>query len=151
MWTLGHSVREIERSHHQVIVEETATTVAAVVFGAFALLTAVVFRSIPGGAVALTFGSLGLYASVRSSFTADRDRRVLVIRRRVGWWALEKTYEAKAIDRIYVVSTRKGDGLAVRFKSGRHKNLTLSLGSSPTSLGSIAASLTEFLYTPKCR
>ena len=153
MWTFGHSVREIERSHHEVVVEEAATKGALIEFGAFALLDLVSFRKARGQAlavgVALGFllAGLALYAAISSSFVADRSRRVLIIRRRLGVLTLKKAYEAKEIDRVYVRSTSKGSGLYVRFKSGRSKGLTTSLGSGD-GLEDAAAALNQFLYVP---
>jgi hypothetical protein len=74
VWTFGHSVREIERSHHEVVVEEAATKGALIEFGAFALLDLVSFRKARGQAlavgVALGFllAGLALYAAISSSF-----------------------------------------------------------------------------------
>jgi hypothetical protein len=82
VWTFGHAVREIERSHQQVVVEETATAGAALLFAAFAVFGLLTFRNAVGAVLASFFASIALYASVRSSFIADRNRRVLVIRRR---------------------------------------------------------------------
>ena len=144
MWKLGHAVREIERSHQRLVVEETATTGAAVLFGALALVTLIAFRHTIGVVFTLFFAAVGLYAVVRSSFVADRTRRVLVIKRRIALWNFERVYEAKTIDRVYVRSTIKGSGLAVRFKSGRSKYLTMSLGSA-TGLEGIAGALNQFL------
>lgn len=144
MWSLGHAVREIERSHQRLVIEETATTGAALLFGALALVTLLAFRSTTGAAVCLFFVSAGLCAGVRSVFIADRTRRVLVIERRIAFWNFERVYDAKAIDRIYVRSTLKGSGLAVRFKSGRRKDLTMSLGST-IGLEGLACTLNYFL------
>jgi hypothetical protein len=144
VWKFGHAVREIERSNQCLVVEETATTGACILFGAFALVALIVFRSVTGVVFALFFASVGLYAVVRSSFVADRTRQALVIKRRIGPWNFESVYEAKTIDRIYVRSTIKGSGLAVRFKSGRSKYLTMSLGSA-TGLEGIAYALNHFL------
>ena len=153
MWTFGHLIREIERSHQQVVVEETATKGAVIGFGAFALLDLVSFRTAHGQAfavgVVLAFfmSGLVLYAAISSSFVADRSRRVLIIKRRIGILTREKVYDAGTIDRIFVRVTINGDGLAVRFKSGRSKSLTMSLGSG-VSLEDAAAALNQFLYVP---
>jgi hypothetical protein len=153
VWTFGHLIREIERSHQQVVVEETATKGAVIGFGAFALLDLVSFRKAHGQAfavgVVLAFfmSGLVLYAAISSSFVADRSRRVLIIKRRIGVLTLEKVYEAKEIDRIYVRSTSKGSGLYARFKSGRSKGLTMSLGCGD-SLEEVAAALNQFLCVP---
>jgi hypothetical protein len=150
VWTFGHSVREIERSQHHVVVEETATKGAVIIFGAFALLEGVVFRNAAGNARAvglalgLFFAAIALYAAVRSSFVANRSRRVLIVNRRIGALAFEKVYDASTIDRIFVRVTIKGNGLAVRFKSGRSKGLTMSL-SSVDPLEDAAATLNQFL------
>jgi hypothetical protein len=150
VWTFGHAVREIERTHQQLIVEETATTGAAVLFVTFAVFVLIFFRNLLGALVALYFAAFGLYLSVKSSFIADRNRGVLVVRRQIVLWTFEKVYEANTIDRIYVRFTIKGSGLAVRFKSGRNKDLTMSLGSASTLEGA-AGALNHFLYTPHRR
>jgi hypothetical protein len=147
VWTLGHAVREIERSHQRVVVEETPTIGVAIAFTVLTAFILVVFRSAIGAFLALWPVSLGLYSSVRSSFTADRNRRILLIERRVFVWTFERVYEAEAIDRVYVRDTIKGSGLALRFKSGRSKDLTMSLGAGG-SLNSAAAALNHFLCTP---
>jgi len=59
----------------------------------------------------------------------------------------EKVYDASTIDLIFVRVTNKGNGLAVRFKSGRSKSLTMSLGSGD-SVEAAAAALNQFLYVP---
>jgi hypothetical protein len=88
-----------------------------------------------------------LHAAVRSSFIADRSHQIFLIKRRIDRWTIERSYEAKSIERIYVRNTIKGSGLAVRFKSGRTKDLTMSL-SFETGLEDIAAALNHFLQTP---
>jgi hypothetical protein len=148
MWTLGHSVREVERSSNQVVVTESATVGAAGIFGAFAVLSFIVYRSRAGAVLTLFFASVATYAAVNSDFVADRNCGELVVRRRVGPWAIRRAYQARTIDQIYVRrSFHKGSGLAVRFKSGRSKNLTMSLGWTP-DLDRIAATLNHFLHTP---
>ena len=58
-----------------------------------------------------------------SLFIADRDRRTLAIKRRIGVLTLvQRTCQASTVDRVFVVRTAKGSGLRVRFKSGRKKN-----------------------------
>jgi hypothetical protein len=147
VWTFGHAVREIERTRYHVVVEETATTGAAVLFLAFAFFELIVFRNAVGALLASFTASIGLYASGRSSFIADRQHCVLVIQRRIMLWTFERVYEAPTIDRIYVRFTIKGSGLAVGFKSGRSKDLTLSLGSA-ANLEAAAAALNHFLRRP---
>jgi predicted GNAT superfamily acetyltransferase len=110
-------------------------------------LVLITFRDAVSVAPALFFASLGVYASVRSSFIADRNRRVLVVKRRIMLWTFERVYEAMAIDRVYVRFTIRGSGLALGFKSGRSKDLTMSLSSAST-LDEAAAALNHFLYTP---
>jgi hypothetical protein len=113
VWTFGHSVREIERSHHQVVVEETATKGAAILFGAFALLDLVGFRRavgnefVVGVVLAFFMAGLALYAAISSSFVADRTRRALIIKRRIGILTRERVYDASIIDRIFVRATLK--------------------------------------------
>jgi predicted GNAT superfamily acetyltransferase len=130
-----------------VVVDETRTSGAALLFVAFAVLVLITFRDAVSVAPALFFASLGVYASVRSSFIADRNRRVLVVKRRIMLWTFERVYEAMAIDRVYVRFTIRGSGLALGFKSGRSKDLTMSLSSAST-LDEAAAALNHFLYTP---
>ena len=93
---------------------------------------------------AIPFALLALYAAVRSSFVADRNRQILIVRRRLWVWDFERVYEAAIIDRIMVRSTIKGNGLAVRFKSRSTKDLTLSLGSA-AGLEGLAGALNHFL------
>lgn len=148
MWDFGHAVREVDRSHQQIAIEETATTGAVFIFGGFACLGLIAHDRI-GLLLGLVLGSIALYAAVRSTFIADRNRRVLLIRRRILFWTLERVYEVSTIDRVYVRYMGKGgSGLAVRFKSGRSKNLTMSLGSA-SGLEEIAGALNHFLYTPR--
>jgi hypothetical protein len=75
MWTLGHSVREVERSSNQVVVAESATVGAAAIFGAFAVLSLIVFRSRAGAVLTIFFASVATCAAVNSVFVADRKRR----------------------------------------------------------------------------
>jgi len=152
VWTFGHAVREIERSHDYVVVEESATKGAVILFGAFAVLDPFIFRNAMGGAfvvgvvLSIFFAMLTFYAAIASWFVANRSRGVLIVRRRIGALAFEKVYGASTIDRIFVRVTIKGNGLAVRFKSGRSKGLTMSLGSGD-NLENAAAALNQFLYT----
>jgi hypothetical protein len=148
MWNLGHCVREVDRSHHQVVVEETATTGAVFLIGGVACLELIVTRDRTGLVLALALAAIALFASVRSSFIADRDRRVLLVRRRILLWTFERAYEASGVERVYVRYTAKGSGLAVRFRSGRSKSLTMSLGST-ARLEGIAGALNHFLYMSK--
>lgn len=143
MWRLGHAVREIERSHQHVVVEETATTGAAWLFGAFTCLVLFINRETIGVVLAVLFAFYAMYASVTSLFIADRDRRVLVVKRRVALWTFASRYESRSLDRVYVRRTLKGPALAVRFRSGRSRNLTMSLGAD--HLERAAGALNHFL------
>jgi hypothetical protein len=138
-------VREIERSKQQVIVEETATMGAVLVFEGFAVVGLAVSRHFIGVISSAFLAALGLYAAVSSLFIVDRSRRALIVRRRIGPWTFERVYDASAIDRIWVHDTRKGRGLSVRFKSGRNKGLTMSLGSTG-NLDATAGALNYFLH-----
>lgn len=100
-----------------------------------------------GMALSVFLAFLALYAAVRSSFVADRNRRVSVVKRRIGVLTFEKVYEAQDIDRVCVRFTLNGSGLYLRFKSGRSKSLTMSLGFGD-ALDDAAAALNEFLYVP---
>jgi hypothetical protein len=54
---------------------------------------------------------LAFYAAISSSFVADRGRRVLIMKRRLGVLTFKKAYEAKEIDRVYVRwHIKKGTG-----------------------------------------
>ena len=53
----------------------------------------------------------------------------------------------ETIDRVYVVSTQKGSGLAMRFISGRKKTLTISLGFDHANLDAAAMALNAFVHT----
>jgi hypothetical protein len=153
VWTFGHSVREIERTHQQVIVEETATTGAVVLFGGFAFLALIAFRNANGNlraiglAITVFLASIAAYAAVGSTFTADRSRRALVVKRRIGVLTYEKVYEARDIDSVFVHRTINGSGLSLRFQSGRTKGLTMSLGFGD-SVDGLAAALNHFLHVP---
>ncbi len=70
-----------------------------------------------GMAFTVFLAFLALYAAVRSSFVADRSRRVLVIKRCIGVFAFEKAYDANEVDRVCVRSTLNGSGLYVRFQN----------------------------------
>src|SRR5215469_15593097 len=95
MWSFGHSVGEIERSHNHVVIEETATTGGVWFFGGMALLVLVLLLTGPRspkstlagegvGAFAVIFFALfALWASVRATYTADRLSGQLVIERRI--------------------------------------------------------------------
>ncbi len=99
-----------------------------------------------GVVLSIFFAMLTFYAAIASSFVANRSRGILIVRRRIGALAFEKVYDASTIDRVFVRVTIKGNGLAVRFKSGRSTGLTMSLGSGH-NLENAAAALNQFLYT----
>jgi hypothetical protein len=157
MWSFGHSVREIERSHHRVVIEESATIGAVLLFGGFALLTlllwmtrsrssgATLVEEAPGAFAVLFFALLALYASVRSIYTADRPSRRLIVERRILFSTIRTAYDAHTIDRVYVRHTKKGSGFCVRFKSGRNKRLSMSL--EFTSLEAFTVALNTILYS----
>lgn len=157
MWNLGHSVREVERSHNRVVIEETATTGAVWLFAGLASLTLALWLSRPGSSplkpseeaagafVVGFFAFFALWASVRSTYTADRSSGQLVIERRILFRTLLTAYDAHAIDRVYVRDTQKGSGLYVRFKSGRRKRLSISLDF--VSLEGFAIALNSALCT----
>ena len=138
---------------NRVVVEETATKGAVWLFGAFALLGPISLHNATGNVraiglvVTVFFASVAVYAAVRSTFTADRSRRVLAVKRRIWVLKYEKVYEARVIEGVFVHSTINGSGLSLRFRSGRTKGLTMSLGFGD-GLEDAAASLSEFLYVP---
>jgi hypothetical protein len=156
MWSFGHSVREIERSHYRVVIEETATTGVVWLFGGMAFVVLALWLTRPGssestlaekavGAFAVIFFAMfALWASVRATYTADRHSGQLIIERRVLSWTLRTAYDAHTIDRVYVRDTRKGSGLYIRFKSGRKKRLSVSLECVP--LEAFATALNTALY-----
>jgi hypothetical protein len=139
MGSFGHSVRAIEHSHHRVVIEETATTGAVWLFGGAALIALSLWVAKPrphgstfaqeavGACAVLFFASIALYASVRSTYTADRPTRQLVIERRILGWTLRTAYDAHMIDHVYVRETPRGSGLYIRFKSGSRKRLSQSM------------------------
>jgi UDP-N-acetylmuramyl pentapeptide phosphotransferase/UDP-N-acetylglucosamine-1-phosphate transferase len=157
MWSFGHSVREIERSHHHVVIEETATTGGVWLFAGMALLVVVLWLTRPssfesslpddvvGACTVIFFASFALWASVQSTYTADRRSGQLVIERRILFRTFRTAYDAHTIDRIYVRNTQKGAGLYILFKSGRNKRLSSSMGFQ--SLESFAIALNSALYT----
>lgn len=101
----GKSNARIDR----VIIEETAKTWAALLFGAFAIVTLGVFRNMirTGAVLAAWFESIALYAAVSSLFIGDHDRRALILRRRLGPWSFDRVYDSAAIDRVWVRETLK--------------------------------------------
>jgi hypothetical protein len=143
----GHSVQEIERSHHHVVILETATSGAVVTFALLAVLVLLVYRTPGGVATAALFSTFALYSSISSSFIGDRDLRALVVRRRIAFWTLERIYPAETIDVVFVCRYRKGNGLRVRLRSGRCKTLTTCVDWL-YELESVAGALNHFLYTP---
>ena len=74
-WTFGHAVREVERSHDRIVVEESATVGVAILFLALALFSVFSFGNLVGIILAVGFTCLGLYAFVSSSFVVDRESR----------------------------------------------------------------------------
>jgi multisubunit Na+/H+ antiporter MnhF subunit len=157
MWNFGHSVREIERSHDRVVIEETATIGAVWFFGGSALGTLLLLVTRPrssrstvaeeavGAFAVLFFALLALYASVRSTYTADRPSGQLIIERKILFSTVRTVYDAHTIDRVYVRQTQKGSGLYVRFKSSRNKRLSMSL--EFISLEAFTVALNTTLYT----
>lgn len=157
MWNFGHAVREIERSHNRVVIEETATTGAVWLFSGMASLTLVLWLSRPRSSplkfseeavdafAFMYFALFALWASVRSTYTADRSNGQLLIERNILFRTLRTTYDAHAIDRVYVRDTQKGSGLYVRFKSGHKKRLSTSL--EFVSLEGFAIALNSALHT----
>jgi hypothetical protein len=144
---LGHSVKETERSSMHVVVSESATTWVAVMLSGFAVLSLFIYRGIAGLLVMLFFACWAAYAAVASEFVADRGRGELLVRRRIGPWSITRAYPATEIAGVYVRgSVWKGNGLILRFKSGRSKGLTTSLDWDP-DLDRAAASLNHFLHT----
>lgn len=157
MWSFGHSVREVERSHNRVVIEETATTGAVWLFSAMALLVLVLLLTRPvahqptlteeivGACAVVYFAAWAVWASVSATYTADRPSGQLLIERRILFQTLRTAYDAHTIDRVYVRNTRKGSGLYVRFKSGRKKRLSVTL--EFLQLESFAIALNTALYT----
>jgi hypothetical protein len=143
MW--GHSIAESDRSATSIVVSETATLWAAVLFGGFAVLSIVLYKGIASVVVALFFASWASYASVASEFVADRCRQELIVRRHIGPLSTQNVYPASSVAQIYVRRTLiKGSGLALRLKSGHSKGLTMSLGWDG-DLDTLAGSLNYFL------
>ena len=155
MWSFGHSVREIERSHQRVLIEETSANGCVRLFGTFALLTFFLWvmksrstHSTPAQEVALAitflfFAAVALYASVRSTFKVDRASHQLTINRVIVGFTLASSYDAHAVERLYVRQTRKGSGLYLRLKSGQDKKLSWSLDFFP--LEAVAGTLNQAL------
>lgn len=143
MWSFGHRVRIVERSHHRVVMEEVPTMTAAWFFGGFALLTISltltsprVPNSGPGGclvgiAAFFYFASLAVYSTVRSTCIADRESDHVILERRILFWTVRTAFDAAEIEKIAIQNTRKGDGLYIRFRSGRKKSISLFAGYMP--------------------
>jgi hypothetical protein len=150
MFAIGHSVRELERSRGSAAFEETPGYLTVGVFGCLTILVlglcwqrpAVLWAAVP-------FASLTLYASVRSTFVADRLANTLTVRRRILFWDKVRAYDSAAIDRITVRHTQKGSGLLMMFKSGRKKMLTMSIGADILVLNSAAVALNSVLRSRK--
>jgi hypothetical protein len=128
-----------------VVVSESATTGAVLFFGGLAVLSLLLFSGIACALIAGYFAAWSLYAAVASDFIADRSRGELLVRRKIGPWSITRAYRAETIDRVYVRRTIKGSGLALRFKSGRTKGLTMSLGSE-AQLERSSGALNYFLH-----
>lgn len=116
----------MEQSPHRVIVEETPHHVAVWIFTVFAVLTLISLRDLQGIVLSPCFASLALYASTRSRFTFNRSAQVLTIWRSVAFWKFEKHYPIPELQEVYIRPGVKGNTLAVRFKSGRSRDLTTS-------------------------
>jgi hypothetical protein len=144
---LGHSVKETQRSSMHVVVSETPTTWVAAMFGAFAVLSLFLYGGVAGAILTLFFACWAAYAAVASEFVADRGRGELLVRRRIGPWSITRAYPVTDVAGVYVRQSgvRKGSGLAVRFKSGHTKGLTMSLDWEP-DLHRAAASLNHYLH-----
>jgi hypothetical protein len=157
MGSFGHSVREIERSHEHVVIEETATTGAVWLFGGIALLVLVFWLTSPraselslsgeaaGVCALMFFAFLALWASVRSTYSADRRSGQLVIERTILFQTFRTAYDAHTIDRVYVRHTTKGSGLYLQLKSGRKKRLSVSFAFG--SIDPFAMALNTALHT----
>ena len=145
---LGHSIKETERSSMHVVVSESATTWVAFLFGGFGVLALIIYSGVTGMIVTLFFACWAAYAAVASEFVADRGRGELLVRRHIGPWSFARAYTATDIAGVYVRRTVRGSGLALRFKSGRSKGLTMSLDWDP-DLGRAAASLNHFLHATR--
>ena len=91
------------------------------------------------------FALFALYASVSSTFTADRTANQLVVERRVLFTTVRHAYDAHTIDRLSVRRRKRGSGLYVRCKSGRSKRLSMSLGFG--LLEAFTGALNSTLYT----
>jgi hypothetical protein len=157
MWSFGHRVREVERSHDRVAFEETQALSVVWVFAlvsfaaGFAAVRNVLVRgdlraSVIGLALLLWFGALALYTLVGSTFIVDRSLGKLIVQRRIALWSLQKTYRTETIDRLVVVETQKGSGLAVHFKSGKRKTLTTSLGENFIVVEAAALALNVYMH-----
>ena len=143
-------MKETDRSSAHVVVSETATTGAALVFGGLAVLSLFFYSGVAGLLMTAFFAVWSLYAAVASDFVADRSRDELLVRRRIGPWSMTRVYGADTIDLVYVRRTMKGSGLALRFKSGRSKGLTMSLGWE-SRLENFSATLNHYLRAPAPR
>jgi hypothetical protein len=75
---LGHSVKETDRSSTHVVVSETATTGAALVFGAFAVLSLFLYSGVEGLLITGVFAVWSLYPAVASDFVADRTKHSVI-------------------------------------------------------------------------
>jgi hypothetical protein len=148
MWAFGHRIREVERSRYRLVVEEIPSGPVVWMLSDvclfFSLLT---LRIGPWGlVVVLWFAWIGIFASIGSTLTVDRERADLRIERRIVFWRIRKTYDTRKIERVYVVDTQKGSGLAVRFQGGGRKTLTTSLCEDFAWLQAVAVALNVYAH-----
>jgi hypothetical protein len=86
---------------------------------------------------------------VRSNFIADKILRRLVIERRLFFLKWDRSYDSLNIDHAYVIASPKGgSGIGVRFRSGRKKSLTMTLGYQYLACESAVVALNSFLNVP---
>lgn len=122
MVSLKPRVKEIQRAHDHVVLEERPITAVAWFFAGLAVVALIWLWNTAAVALSLVPALFGLHASVESLFIANRLERLLIVRRRLALWTFEKRYATQTIHRIYVRDTLKGSALALRFKSGGSKD-----------------------------
>ena len=150
MFAIGHTLRELERSKNRVVFEEIPSRLTVSSFGCLTILALALCLQRPTALwCVIPFAGLTLYASVQSTFIADRSAGTLTVRRRILFWSILRTYDQTAIARITVQHTQKGGGLLMTSKSRRKKMLTMSIGRDISALESAAVALNSVLHSHK--
>jgi hypothetical protein len=146
IWTIGRSLEEISRSSQQIVYRETAAPGMTIAFGALGLVMFVILRDWAGAAASLVLFSFALWTTVKSTFTVERRRRLLVTQRLFNSTS-EHSWPASEIRALEVRKTIQGPALTLCLASGQDQTLTKVL-TSPDELERIAADINRYLDKP---